>query len=145
MIFNLNNNYEHQKFKDYVNKLFVQKAIIEVKKKPLNRSLSQNNYLHLILSYFASQYGCSSNEAKVDFYKRLCNKELFQRKTINKLGNEVSFLRSSSQLTTLEMTTSIERFRNWSSGEAGIYLPAPNEHQMILYVQQEIERSKDFI
>jgi hypothetical protein len=145
MIFNLSNHYEIPKFKKYVNRLFKERAIVEVKKKLPNRTLAQNSYLHLLLGYFGSEYGCSLDEAKVDFYKRICNRDLFERKTINKAGKEVTYLRSSAELTTGEMTLSIDRFRNWSTAQAGIYLPAANEHQMLIYAQQEIERNKEFI
>lgn len=145
MIFNLKNEYEIPKFKAYVNKLFQECAVVEVKKKHPNRTLAQNSYLHLLLGYFGSQYGCSLDEAKIDFYKRTCNRELFERKTINKRGREVTYLRSSAELTTAEMTLSIDRFRNWSAYVAGIYLPSPEEHQMIVFAQQEIERNNEFL
>lgn len=60
-------------------------------------------------------------------------------------GKEVTYLRSSAELTTGEMTLSIDRFRNWSASVAGIYLPAANEQQMLIYAQQEIERNNEFI
>lgn len=145
MIFNLKNEYEVPKFKDYVNRLFREHAVVEVKKKLSNRTLAQNSYLHLLLGYFASEYGCSLEEVKIDYYKRTCNRDLFERKTINKKGKEVTYLRSSAELTTGEMTLSIDRFRNWSASVAGIYLPAANEQQMLIYAQQEIERNNEFI
>lgn len=145
MIFNLNNSFEHDRFKEYVNQLYKQKAIVEVKKKLPNRTLAQNSYLHLLLGYFGSEYGCSLDEAKIDFYKRTCNRDLFERKTVNKKGNEVTYLRSSAELTTGEMTLSIDRFRNFASSEAGIYLPSPNEREFLIHIQQEIERHKEFL
>ena len=145
MIFNLNNPYEADKFKEYVNRMYQQKSVVEVKKKLPNRTLAQNSYLHLLLGYFGSEYGCSLDEAKIDFYKRTCNRDLFERKTVNKKGQEVIYLRSSAELTTGEMTLSIDRFRNWSASVAGIYLPAANEHQMLIYAQQEIKRNQEFI
>ena len=134
-IFNLKNEYDIPKFKAYVNKLFQERAVVEVRKKLPNRTLSQNSYLHLLLGYFGSEYGCSLDEAKIDFYKRTCNKK----------GKEVTYLRSSAELTTGEMTLSIDRFRNWSASVAGIYLPSANEQQMLIFAQQEIERNKEFI
>lgn len=145
MIFDLSNEYNIPKFKEYVNKLFSERAVVEVKKKHPNRTLSQNSYLHLLLGYFASEYGCSLDEVKIDFYKRECNKELFERKTVNKHGIEVTYLRSSAELTTSEMTLSIERFRNWSSSIANIYLPSPNDNQFLIHAQQEIERFKEYV
>ena len=145
MIFNLNNPYEIDKFKEYVNKLYAQRAIVEVKKKLPNRSLAQNSYLHLILSWFACETGYSLEEVKLDYFKKTCNRDLFVRKKINKKGNEVTYVRSSSDLDTLEMTTAIDRFRNYASAQAGIYLPSPNESQFLIYIEQEIERNKEFI
>ena len=144
-IFNLQNEYDIPKVKAFVNKLFQERAVVEVKKKLPNRTLAQNSYLHLLLGFFGSQYGCSLEEAKIDFYKRTCNRDLFERKMINKMGREVTYLRSSAELTTGEMTLSIDRFRNWSASVAGIYLPAANEQQMLVYAQQEIERNNEFI
>lgn len=145
MIYNLKNEYDVPKFKEYVNRLYRERAVVEVKKRQPNRTLAQNSYLHLLLSYFGAEYGCSMEETKLDFYKRTCNRDLFERKIVNKQGHEITYLRSSAELTTGEMTLSIERFRNWSASEAGIYLPAANEHQMLLYAQQAAERSREFL
>ena len=145
MIFNLNNEYEIPKFKEYVNKLYEQKAIVEVKKKLPNRSTRQNRYFYLILSWFACETGYSVDEIKVDIFKRICNKEIFERYRENKHGEKIKYLRSSSDLDTLEMTTAIDRFRNYASAQAGIYLPSPNESQFLTYIEQEIERNKEFI
>lgn len=145
MLFNLQNEYDVPRFKEYVNKLYRERAVVEVKKRLPNRTLSQNSYLHLLLGYFASQYGCSLEEAKLDYYKRECNRDLFERENTNKQGQVVKYLRSSADLTTGEMSLSIDRFRNWSASVAGIYLPASNEHQMLVYAQQEVERGKEFI
>lgn len=145
MIFDLKNEYQIQKFDEQVRKLKEKRALVELKDKKLNRTLSQNNYLHLILGYFGCEYGCSMDEAKVDFYKRTCNRDLYERKRVNKRGIEVSYLRSSSELSTDEMALSIDRFRNWSASVAGIYLPAANENQMLIYAMQQIEHNKEFI
>ena len=145
MLFNLQNEYEVPKFKAYVNKLFRERAVVEVKRKNPARTLAQNSYLHLLLGYFGTQYGCSLEEAKIDFYKRTCNRDLFERKAVNKVGREVTYLRSSASLTTAEMSLSIDRFRNFASSEAGIYLPSPNEREFLIHIQQEIERHKEFL
>lgn len=145
MIFNLNNPYEVDKYKEYVNKLFKERAVVEVKKRLPNRSLSQNAYLHLILSWFACETGYSLEEVKLDYFKKTCNRDLFERKRVNKKEYEITYMRSSSELTTGEMTTAIERFRNYSSAQAGIYLPAPNENQFLIHIQQEIQRNQEFI
>lgn len=145
MIFNLANPYEHEKYKEYVNALFKKKAIVEIKEKKKNRTLKQNSFLHILLSYFAAEYGISTEEAKLDIFKRACNKDIFIRRTTNKYGREVETTRSSASLDTGEMATAIDRFRNWSASVAGIYLPSPQEHDYIIHCQQVIEQNKEFI
>lgn len=145
MIFNLNNSFEHDRFKEYVNQLYKQKAIVEVKKKLPNRTLAQNRYFYLLLSWFASETGYSVEEVKIDIFKRLCNRDIFEREKTNKKGKIIKTLRSSSELSTGEMTLAIERFRNYSSAQAGIYLPSPNENEFLLHIQQEIEKDKEFL
>ena len=145
MIYNLKNPHDIGKFKDRVVELINQRAVVDLTKKNPNRSLSQNAYLHLILGFFAVEYGCSLDEVKLDFFKRKCNKEIFERRVTNKQGKEITTLRSSADLDTMEMTTAIERFRNWSVSVAGIYLPSPNEDQFLIHVSQEIERNKAYI
>lgn len=145
MIFNLKNDYDKQRFKDYCNKLYTEGCAVELTKKRANRSLPQNAYLHLILGWFACEKGYSIDEVKVDFFKRECNRVIFEQTKINKKGEEITSLRSSKELDTAEMTTAIDRFRNWSASVAELYLPAPNEHEMLLYAEQIIEQNKEFI
>lgn len=131
--------------KDYLKKLVASGAVVEIKKKSPIRSQAQNRYLHVILGFFGAEYGMSMEEVKVDLYKRTCNREIFERKAVNKHGKEITYLRSTSDLSSAEMSLSVDRFRNWSSAVAGIYLPAPNEEAFLAYCEQEIERNKEFI
>lgn len=145
MIFNLKNPYEKEGFKEYANKLYLSECVVDLTKKLPKRTSAQNSYLHLLLGFFACEYGCSLDEAKLDFFKREVNKAIFQRTVINKQGKEIVTLRSTTDLTTGEMSTAIDRFRNWSSAVAGIYLPSPDEDQFLIHIQKEIERNKEFI
>ena len=145
MLLNLGNPYDAQKAKEYLGKLIGKQCWCEVKELKPKRSNRQNAYLHVILGYFAAMYGCSLEEAKIDFYKRTCNRELFEVEVVNSVGKSVRALRSSSVLDSKEMTLSIERFRNWSSAVAEIYLPSPNEEQFLAYCRQKIEENREFV
>lgn len=145
MIFNLANPYEVAKYDSLIDKLRQKQAVVEVKEKKKNRTLRQNAYLHVLISYFACEHGCSSEEAKFVYYKHTCNKDLYVEKVVNKHGREVERTKSSRDLDTGEMTTSIERFRNWSVSVAGIYLPSPQEHDYLIHCMQVIEANKEFI
>lgn len=144
-IYNLSNPYDRQKFKDKVNQLYKEQAYVELKKKKTQRSLSQNSYLHLLLGYFASEFGFTLDEVKIDFYKRKCNRDIFEVVRINKRGQKVRMLRSSADLDKREMTLSIERFRNWSASECGLYLPTPNESDALLYAQQQLDSYQEYL
>lgn len=145
MIYELSNEYDLEKFKDKVQKLIESKKTVELKAKNPKRSLRQNSYLHLILGWFACNYGCSVEEAKLDFFKRKCNKDIFEKERSNAKGQRIRYLISTSDLDSGQMTLSIERFRNWSANEAELYLPAPDDLRYLQYVEKEIEKNKEFI
>ena len=82
---------------------------------------------------------------KQEFFKRFINPDIF---LIQKEGRGVGqyyILRSSADLSTLELSTAIDRFRDWSIKEAGIYLPTPEEHILIDQMEREIESNKRWI
>ena len=145
MIYNLSNEYEVPKFQEKVDKFITDGTTVELKKVHPKRTIKQNSYLHLLLGYFGSEYGLSIEEVKLDIFKRICNADLFKRSHANKKGINIEFLRSTAELTTAEMTTAIERFRNWSSAVAGIHLPAPDEQEFLIHCKQIIEENREFI
>jgi hypothetical protein len=58
---------------------------------------------------------------------------------------KVEYLRSSADLSKEEMTLSIDRFRDWSSQTAGIYLPAANEQEFLASIEYELSRNKQWL
>lgn len=157
MLYNLRNKIELSKFQDKCKALCAKGerlqdynpngdlCVVELTEKKPQRSLAQNSYLHTILSYFASEYGITADEAKVNYYKRLVNPDIYVRKHTNKKGKEVEYLRSSADLDKEEMSLSISRFRDWCSAEAEIYIPSGEEHEYLVYCQQCIERNKEYL
>ncbi len=149
-LFNLHNEYERQQFKEYCNMIY--KAcmssplgLVEVKRKHRQRSLSQNAYLHVCLGYYASEFGYTIEEVKQDIFKKQLNKDIFEVERVNRRGQKVKRLRSSRDLDTEEMTRAIERFRNWSSAVAGLYIPAPNETEALFAAQQQMEQYTEYL
>ena len=147
MIYDLskNNPYDRQKFIDRVNELLEKGCAVSLTKKAPQRSIQQNKYLHVLISYFASEYGISAEECKQDCFKRAVNPEIFIRVKTNKYGRQVSFLRSTADLDSNEMTMAIDRFRNWSASVAGIYLPDANESQFLLHCEKVIEANQEYL
>lgn len=157
MLYNLRNKIELSKFQDKCKALWAKGerlqdynpngdlCVVELTEKKPQRSLSQNNYCHVAIAYFASEYGITADEAKVDIFKRKCNPDIFIRKRANKRGKEVEYLRSTADLDKDEMSLAISRFRDWCSAEAEIYIPSGEEHEYLVYCQQCIERNKEYL
>ena len=107
---------------------------IELKKK-VKRSLNQNSYLHVIIGFFALETGYTRVEAK-QIYKEQ-TPQVYEYKKDDK-----KFIRSSAELSTSEMSITINRFRDYSSSEAGVYLPSADEKEFLEECEREIQRNK---
>lgn len=139
MIYDLCNPYDREKFKRRVNALYQRQNVVELSEHKPRRSTPQNSYLHLLLGMFAMETGNTLEFVKQEYFKRLVNPDLFVERRYDKYLGEIEVLRSSRDLNTEEMTTAIERFRNWSASEADIYLPAPNEQEFLDSIEREMQ------
>lgn len=146
MLYNLSNPLDANNARTRLEMLTKKGVIVEMTEKKQKRSLSQNSYLHLILGYFASQTGNTLEWVKQQYYKRLCNPDIYIAERYDSiLEKKVRYVRSSASLTTDEMSLSIDRFRNWSAAEAGIYLPDAMSHAELAALQVEVERYKTYL
>ena len=145
MIYNLDSILDKERFKRRCNALYKRGGLVELSERKGTRTLSQNAYLHLILGWFAVETGNRIDFVKEQYFKRLVNAAIFCEKREDRYLGEVEVLRSSKDLDTGEMTTAIERFRNWSSAEAGIYLPAANEQGFLNEIGVELRRQQEHL
>jgi len=133
VLINSTNPIELQKAKDRFEWLILKGKTFELKEKRKDRTYKQNRYLHLILGWFGLELGYTINEAKM-IYKKL-NLDLYKY-----IKNNNTFLRSSAELNTKQMSLTIEKFRNYSNNELGIYLPEANEVAYLNHIEQEINK-----
>lgn len=145
MIYNTSNPLDKANFLLRAKKLAESGKVIELTEKKPRRSLPQNKYLHVILAYFGAQTGNTLEWVKHQYYKKLVNPDLFIREKEDKYLGKIKVLRSSADLDTSEFSLSVERFRNWASQEAGIYLPSADEYIIIQQMEIEIERNKEYL
>ena len=145
MIYNLSSPLDKANFLLRTKKLAESGVIVDLTEKKPRRSLPQNKYLHVILAYFGAQTGNTLEWVKQQYYKKLVNPDLFIREKEDKYLGRIKVLRSSADLDTSEFSLSIERFRNWASQEAGIYLPSADEYIIIQQMEIEIERNKEYL
>ncbi len=142
-VYDLNTEIDRERYRRRVEALFTKRAVVEVSEHKPRRSLSQNAYLHLLLGEFAMQIGNRLDYVKREYFKRECNAELFVRSEVDKLTKkEVEVLRSSRDLDTGEMTTAIERFKNWAAETAGIELPDAEDRAWLAYISREMQHQQ---
>lgn len=146
MLYDLSNDLQAESFKKRCNALYKKRAIVSLTEKHPQRTLSQNSYLHAALGYFGMQTGYTLEEVKEWYFKETCNAELFVRYKKDAITGEYrKSLRSSSALTTDEMVTAIERFRNWASDKGGVYIPSPEEHKLVTQMEIEVMKGAAYI
>jgi hypothetical protein len=126
-------------------KYFIDKKVIfELTEKRKKRSYSQNNYQHLLFSWFALQTGYTAEEVKQEIYKKIVNSNIFYEGEFGELV-KIERWRSTSDLDTSETTTAINRFRDYSSKEAGIYLPEPDDLILLQEIEIQISKTKHYL
>ena len=144
MKYDLSNELQRGQFNVRAASLLKKGSVVELKECKV-RSLRQNSFLHVALGYFASQTGNTLEYVKQYYYKRLVNPDIFRRERDDKYLGHIEVWRSSASLTQEEMSLSIDRFRNWSASEAGIYIPSPDDARLVQLMEIEIEKYKEYI
>ncbi|MBD5183977.1 MAG: hypothetical protein HDS97_03695 [Bacteroidales bacterium] len=146
MLYDLSNELQAENFKRRCNLLYKNRGIVDLTEKKQQRTIRQNSYLHAALGYFGLQFGYTIDEVKRWYFKETCNRELFVKEISDRFTGETRIqLRSSSDLTTEEMTLAIERFRDWSAMKAGVYIPSPDEHRLVMQMEIEAERARQYL
>ena len=144
MIYDLQKEFEIKRADAYYEKLKTNGKKVEIKSIEL-RNLKQNNYLHLIIGWFACECGYTIDYVKRKFYKQTCNPDIYIIEVVNKFTGEVDIdFKSSKDVTEDEMTLSITRFRNWS-GNNGVYLPSSDEREFLEHVNLELKKQKEHL
>ena len=138
MIYDTSNDFDKQRAKESFKFLCDNNKTIEMNDKRKARTYKQNRYLHLIIGLFSLELGYTLSEGKL-IYKKLSPTIYIYEK----IGQR--FLRSSAELKTDEMTISIEKFRNYSSSELGVYLPSPDEVNFLNQIESQIKNNQHYL
>lgn len=142
MIYDLRNPLDGERFKKRIQRLLERgDATVELTEKKPQRSRAQNSYLHLLLGELALQTGNTIEWVKVEYYKKCCNRDLFVTRRADKMLGSAEVLRSSADLTTDEMTLSIERLKKWAA-EGDIDLPDAEDRAWLDYIEKEINNNR---
>lgn len=108
------------------------------------RTIPQNSYLHFLCQYFASEYGCTTAEAKEVYLKRQACPEIFAEHVVNKHGKAITTYRSTASLTIDETSSAIRNFIAWAA-IGGYELPLPEDKPFIRFAENQISMAKNHI
>jgi len=126
--------------------LIKNEKVFEIIEKRRTRSISQNSFLHLILSVYALEMGETLKYTKEEIFKKEINKDVFLCERVNiKTGEIRHDWRSTSTLNTKEMTTCIDRFRHHAAKDLGLYLPEPRDLSIIDEMKIEIANNQEYL
>lgn len=146
MIFDTSKKDSRRKAIDRMKFLLDKNAKIELVEKSRIRSISQNNYLHLMLGWFALEYGETLEYTKQIIFKQWVNPDIFKTEFINhKTGEFREEWKSTKHLKKDEMTTAIDRFRAYSVKNLNLYLPEPSDLTLLEEIENELEKHSNKI
>lgn len=143
MQYDLSSQLDRERFAARCESLLQKRSVIELTERAF-RSLSQNRYLHLLIGIVAMETGNTLEDTKRWYFKEVCNPGLFHIQKRDRMGNCIDHIRSSAELTREEMTTAIDRFKRWGA-DNGIYLPNPEDLELLKEVEIEMGRMKDYL
>ena len=144
MIYDLNKPLDRDRFATRVQHLMDRSAMVEMTEKAY-RTGNQNRYLHALIGAVALEVGETLDYVKRAYYKTTANYSLFVIAKEDKLlGEQVTVLRSSADLTKEEMNASITRFKIWAAKE-GIYLPEPEDADRLKEIEYQIAKYEKYL
>lgn len=119
MIYDLSKQYDLKKFNTKVESFLKNKATVDMREIKEVRSLSQNAYLHVIISLFGIEFGYTLDESKT-LLKRKCDFMRYEK-------NGTQFLKQTSKMDKEELKQFIDWIRNYA-GVNGLYIPTSEEY-----------------
>lgn len=146
MLYNPENELDIKRAKERINYFIEHNKVFELTARRVPKTYPQLKYLHLILKWFALEYGETMEYIKLEYFKKLVTPELFEYEYVNRKTGEIrKEYKSTASLSKEELSMAIDRFRNYSAKQAGIYLPEPNDLALIREIEIQVENHKHYI
>lgn len=158
MVYNMLNPLELEKFKERTEQMITKAEklsddflsskffIVELKERKQSRTIQQNRYLWVTITYVAIERGETLDYVESEF--KNINKEVFLRERENKMGKKFTYYRHISDIDKEEMSTCIDRWLHYCSMTLGLYIPSPQDHAYMIWeaqVEREKEANKEFL
>ena len=121
----------------YLAKLIKDKSKCKMTKPREVRSISQNAYLHVVITLYSIEFGYTLNESKTDL-KRLCEFMVYEK-------DGKPYLRETKKMDSKELTLFIDWIRNYAA-QNGLYIPTSEEYLTNKHsIDNEIDKFKTYL
>lgn len=127
MKYDFKKSYDQQKALEYLSKLIESESKCEVKKIHPKRTISANNYLHVLLSIWGNHHGYTLDEAK-DLIKYKLGYSYIKETEINGVLIKSAHYAKTSEMDSAELAEFTDKFRTWSQATCNYYLCSPSEY-----------------
>lgn len=118
----------------------------EIKSISTRKSINQNSYFHLIVGWFAWEYGEDFDYVKQEMIKKIVCPEIFKTERVNERTGEVrEAWKSFSTIDKDQTTYVIDKFRDYASKQAGIYLPEPNDLAALQEIEVQLKNNERYL
>jgi hypothetical protein len=97
-----------------------------------------------LFGWFALETGYTIEEVKQEIFKKIVNPNTFYEGEFGTII-KIERWRSTANLNTQEMTLCINRFRDYASKEAGIYLPEPSDLVLLQEIEIQINNNQNYL
>lgn len=146
MIYELTKRFDRDRAVQKFKKAMDNESRIEIKLKHPKKSIQHNAYAHLLFSWFGLEYGETMEYVKQEIFKKIVNPDLFKTEYVNlKTGEIREDWKSFADLDSGQTTIAIDKFRTWSSKEAGIYLPEPTDLAAINEIEKQVINNSKYL
>lgn len=147
MKYDFKNPHHVNQARSYIEKLIHKQEKCELKK-ITKKTISQNNYFHLLCAYFGSVVGLPMSYVKDEIIKRHLCKDVFEFVVTNvKKDCDVVCYLSFADIPKDKTSVVIDRFINYALIEYNMVLPAPSNlvySSEILEAEREVENNQGF-
>lgn len=146
MIYNPQNPIDIQRAIEKMKHFIAKGKPFELKAMPKRKSIQQNSYFHLIVGWFAWEYGEDFEYVKQEMIKKLICPEIFKYDKVNERTGEVrEAYKSFATITKEETTYVIDKFRDYSAKKAGIYLPEPSDMAALQEIEVQLKNNEKYL
>ena len=123
MIFRIKTEEQRESVISYIKRLPIEKRGFRGRIDPIasQRSNRQNRYMHFVFNLIAEESGEKMDEVKW-FYRKM-----FLTTVIEVFGEEVEYVKSTTELSTIEQEDFMSKVRIHASSERNQFIPLPNE------------------